>query len=179
LALNGEPQHQRAFHIGDLGEKAVAEALEQNTAGTPTVILKNRRLPNRRGDIDFLAIAPSGVFVIDAKAVKGKVRVEKRWFASPRLRVSGRDRTKFIDGLDRQVAAVQEVLGGERPEAVSVQGVLCFTEADLPLLGKATMRGHLLLYRKSLVARVNAPGPLSAAAIERIARRLALALPPA
>jgi hypothetical protein len=177
LALTPEPPHQRAFHIGDLGEKAVAEALEKHSG--PAVILANRLMPGARGDIDFLAVAPSGVFVIDAKAVEGKVLIDKPWFGQPRLLVGGRDRTRFIDGLDRQVATVREILGGDTPEAVSTQGVLCFTEADLPLLRTLTMRGHLLLYRRGLVDRINAKGQLTADAIERVAGRLAVALPPA
>ena len=177
LALNGEPQDQRAFQLGDLGEKAVAEALEKHTAGSSILILRNRRLPGGRGDIDFVATAASGVYVIDAKAVKGKVRVEKPWFGQPRLRVAGRDRTRFIDGLDRQVAAVRDALGADLSETVPVQGVLCFTEADLPRLKTLTMRGHVLLYRKGLVARVTAPGPLALEGIDRVARRLAIALP--
>jgi hypothetical protein len=45
--------------------------------------------------------------------------------------------------------------------SVPVQGVLCFTAAaDLPVLGKLTIRGHLLLYRKALSKRLNAEGPL-------------------
>src|ERR1700683_2431630 len=75
LALRGTPQHESAFHQGDLGEKAVATYLEKHTASGPAIILHNRRMPGGRGDIDHLAIAPAGVFVIDAKNVKGKVRV--------------------------------------------------------------------------------------------------------
>ncbi len=176
LALNGEPQHQRAFHQGDVGEKAVAESLEKYV-NPPTIVLMSRRMPRGRGDIDFLVIAPSGVFVIDAKAVGGKVRIHKPWFGSARLRVNGSDRTKYIDGLDRQVSAVCDALGGDEAEAVQIQSGLCFTDADLPLLKTLSMRGHLLLYRDALIARINAPGPLTPEEIGPIATRLASALP--
>jgi hypothetical protein len=64
--------------------------------------------------------------------------------------------------------------------SVPVHGVLCFTAAaDLPLLGKLTIRGHLLLYRKALSKRLNAEGPLQLAAIDALAQTLAAALPPA
>jgi hypothetical protein len=139
----------------------------------------NCRMPKGRGDIDFLAIAPSGVFVIDAKAVKGKVRIDRPWFGTPQLRINGSARTKYLDGLDRQVTAVREALVGDPHQGVSIQAALCFTGADLPLLRTTSMRGHLLLYRKPLIKRINAPGPLTAEAIDRIARRLAAALPPA
>jgi hypothetical protein len=54
--------------------------------------------------------------------------------------------------------------------------VLCFTTAELPLLGTLKMRGHLLLYRKALAKRLNAQGALAPAVIEDLARDLAAAL---
>jgi hypothetical protein len=176
LRLNGEPQHQRAFQIGELGEKAVAESLEKSIAGGPVQTLYNRSMPGGRGDIDILAIAPSGVFVIDAKAVTGKVRIATPWFGKPKLLVNGSNRTKLIDGLDRQVAAVWDAVGADHPD-VPIQGVLCFTTADLPLWPTPKMRGHLLLYRKALGKRLNAAGPLSPTAINALAGQLATALP--
>jgi len=178
LGLNGEPQHQRAFQIGELGEKAVAESLEKSIESGPTKLLYDRRMPGGRGDIDILAIAPSGVFVIDAKAIEGKVRIAKPWFGKPKLMVNGANRTKLIDGLDRQVAAVWDAVGADHPD-VPIQGVLCFTTAELPLWPTLKMRGHLLLHRKALGKRLNAEGPLSPAAINTLAGRLASALPPA
>ena len=179
LALRGTPQHETAFHSGELGEQAVAASLEQRTADGPAIILNDRRMPGGRGNIDHLAIAPIGVFVIDAKNIKGKVRVAKPLFGAAKLRVSGRDRTKLIDGLDRQVSVVRQVLEASGHADVPVQGALCFTTADLPLLGTPKMRGHLLLYRKALAKRLNASGPLQPDAIEALARILAAGLPPA
>jgi hypothetical protein len=177
LWLNSEPEHQRAFRIGSIGEKEVAASLARRTADGPTIVLQNRRMPRGRGDIDFLAIAPSGVYVIDAKAVKGRVRVATPLLGKAKLTVNGFNRTKLIDGMDRQVAAVRATLSADQPVDVPVQGVLCFTQADLPLLGTLNMRGHLLLYRKALCKRLDAGGPLSAATIEGLADQLAKALP--
>jgi hypothetical protein len=136
-------------------------------------------MPGGRGDIDHLAVAPTGVFVIDAKAVAGRVEIHRPWFGQPKLLIGGRDRTKYVDRLDRQVAAVRQALMASRHEEVVVQGVLCFTKADLPLLGTLQMRGHLLLYRKALAKRLNAAGPHDAPAIDALARCLAAALPAA
>ena len=74
------------------------------------MILHNRRMPGDQGDIDHIAIAPTGVFVIDAKAIQGGVEICRPWFGQPKLLVGGRDRTRFIDGLGRQVAAVHKAL---------------------------------------------------------------------
>lgn len=175
LALSDEPQHQRAWERGRSGEEAVAEALERRTADSATILLHDRRMPRNGGNIDHLAISASGVYVIDAKDVTGKVSVRTPLFGKPKLIVAGRDRTKLIDGLDRQVDAVRDLL--TELDAPPVHGVLCFTRAELPLLGTTRMRGHLLLYRKALAKRLNTDGPLDAARIDEIARRLAGALP--
>jgi hypothetical protein len=122
---------------------------------------------------------PSGVYVIDAKAVKGKIEVRSRWFKPPLLFIAGRDRTKYLDGLDRQTHAVREAIeaGGHAP--VPVQGALCFTHADLPLLRTAELRGHLLIYRRPLTKRLAAPGAVDSAAMKDLASAIAGALRPA
>jgi Nuclease-related domain len=178
LLLEGSPRHEQAFHIGASGEREVAATLERRTAQSPTIILHDRRMPGGHGNIDHLAIAPTGLFVIDAKNIKGKVRVANPMFGPPRLMISGRNRTKLIDGLDRQVAAVLDALT-LCGHGVPVQGALCFTTAELPLLGTLSMRKHLLVHCKALAKRLNAKGPLQPDAIEELARYLAGALPPA
>jgi hypothetical protein len=158
---------------------AVAQSLERRTADAPTILLHDRRMPTGGGNIDHLAIAPTGVFVIDAKNHSGKVEVRNPLFGAPKLVINGRDRTKLIDGLDRQVAAVQTALRASGHADVPVRGALCFTTAELPLLGTLKMRGHVLLYPKALAKRLNAEGPLEPAAIDELARGLAAALRPA
>jgi hypothetical protein len=125
-------------------------------------------------------VAPSGVFVIDAKATTGAVTVERPLFGPLKLTIAGRNRTTMLDGLDRQVAAVRHVLDASDHADVSITGVLCFTKADLPLLRTSIeARGHLLTYRKRLAKRIVADGPLTAIAIDAIAQALADALPSA
>lgn len=179
LWLTDEPQHQRAFKTGQLGEVAVGESLEKRTAEGPAVILHDRRMPLGRGNIDHIAVAPTGVYVIDAKAHSGTVRVDRPLFGAARLRIAGRDKTLLLDGLDRQVAAVRAALDGSDYASVGVQGVLCFTNAELPMLRTLTMRGHLLLYRKSVAKRLSAAGNLQPAEIALIVRTIATRLPPA
>lgn len=179
LWLKDAPQHETAFKTGELGEVALGESLDRRTAEGPAIILHDRRMPRGRGNIDHVAIAPAGVFVIDAKAHSGKVQIERPLFGAPKLRIAGRDRTGLIDGLDRQVAAVRYALGRTGYVDVPIRGVLCFTNADLPLLRTLRIRGHLLLYRKALAARLSADGKFHAGEIEAIARGLAHELPPA
>jgi hypothetical protein len=136
-------------------------------------------MPNGRGDIDLIAITPTGVYVIDAKAITGRVRVQHPWLSEPKLLVDGRDRTKLIDGLDRQLHAVGAVLASADHSAIPVHGVLCFTQANLPLIGTRHIRGHQLLYRKALANRLNTDGPITPSTLTQLARALAAALPTA
>ena len=180
LAWRGAPQSESAFHQGKLGERAIAAYLEKHTVRGEVILLHDRRMPGGYGNIDHLAIAPAGVFVIDAKNIKGKVRVAKPLFGAAKLTIRGRNRTKLIDGLDRQTHAVRGAITTSGHPEVSVQGVLCFTAAaDLPLLGTLKMRGHFLLHRRALAKRLKKRGPLQPPTIDALARTLATVLPPA
>jgi len=75
LALRSAPQHEVAFRRGAAGERAVGERLDERLADGHSVVLNDRRMPGGRGNIDHLVVAPTGVYVVDAKDVQGKVRV--------------------------------------------------------------------------------------------------------
>jgi hypothetical protein len=72
---------------------------------------------------------PSGIAVVDAKAVRGEVEVRSRWSKPPLLFIAGRDRRKYLDGLDRQLQAVRAIVDVAVHELVSVRGALCFADA--------------------------------------------------
>ena len=179
LALGGAPQNEWAFEQGALAERAVADSLATRTNSETVITLHNRRMPGGLGDIDHVAIAPTGVWVIDTKDWNGKVEIKSPLFGTPRLLIRGRECAELIDGLERQIAAVRAALDRGGEHQVPHRGALCFTEADLPFLRTQTFRGHLLLDRKALAKRLNADGPLSPATIEQVARKLATGLPPA
>lgn len=179
LALRSAPQHESAFHQGAVAERAVTDSLAVRTESDRVITLHNRRMPPGLADVDHLAIAPTGVWIIDTKDWKGKVEIKSPWFGEPRLLIRGHDCTKLIDGLERQIAAVRATLDRGGYEEITVRGALSFTKADLPLLRTQTFRGHLLPYRKALAHRLNADGPLSSVSIEQLARHLATLLPPA
>ena len=179
LALRSAPQHESAFHQGAVAERAVADSLALRIGSDRVITLHNRRMPSGRGDIDHLAIAPTGVWVIDTKDWKGKVEISSPWLGRPRLLIRGRDCTKLVVGLERQIDAVRAALDDGGYHDIEVRGALCFTKADLPFLMTQTFRGHFLLYRRALAKRLNADGALSSVSIEQLARHLATRLPPA
>jgi hypothetical protein len=159
---------------------------ERLARGCPeAVLLHDRRIPGSRANIDHIAIVASGIHVIDTKRYRGKVSVRNPLFGEARLIVAGRDRTRLIAGLERQVSVVQACLQ-ELDVEVPVHGCLCFVapeglraDSGLPLL--RTLRfGSYPLYRPSrLVKRLNASGPLDTETILRLHRALADGLPPA
>jgi hypothetical protein len=144
------------------------------------VLLHDRTLPKTRANIDHIAIAASGVWVIDAKTYKGLVerRHKGGWFAADcRLYVAGRDRTKLVDGLGRQVNAVRDALAGFE---VPISAALCFIDAEWKLFAKPfQLKGVWVTWGKRLAEMIAAGGPLTEVEVMRVAERLAHALSPA
>jgi hypothetical protein len=177
LAFAKAPQSETAWATGAAGEQLVAESLASG-CGEHVVLLHDRRIPGSRANIDHLAIGPSGVWVIDTKNYKGKVRIERRMMGSSKLRINGRDRTKLVDGLDRQVSLVRASV--DRLDfGVPIHGALCFVGADLPLFGTLQMRDYSLLRPRKLAKRLSASGPLPREQVSFLARELAQRFPPA
>lgn len=176
LALQDEPQHQQAWARGAAGEEHVAKSLAMYLI-EPVVLLHDRRIPGSRANIDHIAVAPSGVWVIDAKRYKGKATISRPLFGRPKLVINGRDQTQLIDGLDGQVALVRTAMAEIAPES-QIHGALCFVDTDLPLIGKLTLSGYPLLYPKALAKLINATGPASPEAVRDTAVALAAVFPP-
>jgi Nuclease-related domain len=180
LAMKRSPRPESAFLLGADGEESVAKSLTRRTAKGSAIILHDRRMPRGRGNIDHLAIAPTGVYVIDAKNISGKVHVSRPLFGAAKLLVNGRNRSKLVDGLDRQVMAVRQVLKEIGRTEVPVLGVFCFTaKADFPLIGRSEIHGHRLHHCRALARRLNRSGPLGPEAIDALARGLPSAFPSA
>ncbi len=175
--LTEEPQSTRAWARGASGEERLATVLHARLTDR-AIPLHDRKVPGTRGNIDHLVIAPTGIWIIDAKAFRG--RVQRRdvggWFRTDlRLYVGGRDRTKAVQGLTWQRKAVTEVLGSDE---VSVSQVLCFTDAEWGVFDKPfTLDGVLCTYPRALAESINGPGPLTPEQVVDFAQRLATAFP--
>jgi Nuclease-related domain len=178
LKVSRAPQREAAFRSGEQGELAVGEMLNKRAAKGLLIALHDRRVPGRQGNIDHIAVAPTGVYVIDAKQYSGKVWGEDRGFRGARLMVNGRDRSKLLEGLGRQLAVVREALEASGHRDVLVQGVLCFTTGNLPRFKALRIGEYLVVDRRRLGKRLDADGPLAPAAIGVIGHALAAALPP-
>ena len=142
-------------------------------------------MPNSRANIDHIAMAASGVYVIDAKRYRGKIQVLSPLFGAPKLKIAGRDRTNLVDWLDAQVGAVQAVLKAVAPD-VRVQGCLCFlapeglmADTGLPVVRTLKIKGYPLYYPRRLAKRLNRRGTLTPDQARRIHTHLTANLPPA
>lgn len=162
LALSDDPQSTKAWDQGAVGEELMARRL----AELPDTfrVLHDRRIPGTRANIDHIAVGPTGVWVIDAKRYKGKrpaLNVEGGIFR-PRvesLRIGGRDGTKLVHGVQTQVERVTTALG---ETDVPVAGVLCFLEADWPLVGGSfSVDGIHVVWPRLLIKRMTEAPPHS------------------
>lgn len=118
---------EKSWATGAEGEELVAESLASRCPEVP--VLHDRRMPGSRANIDHVAAAGTGVYVIDAKRYRGRVEVSKPFFGESKLRIAGRDRTKLVIGLAKQVAAVEAAVA-ELMRDVPVHGCFCFVAPE-------------------------------------------------
>jgi hypothetical protein len=155
LALTDEPQSTRAWERGAVGEELLASRFQElpDTAR----VLHDRRIPGTRANIDHIVVTPTGVWVIDTKRYKGRrprLQVEGGLIRprSESLRIGGRDGTKLVAGVTTQVESVRDAIADP---AVTVTGVLCFVEADWPLIGGDFIVGGIhVVWPRLLVNRI-------------------------
>lgn len=149
VALSDERQSTKAWDQGAVGEELLGARLD-TLATDGIAILHDRRIPGSKANIDHIAITRRGIWVIDAKRYKGRPELKiEGGILRPRvekLLVARRDCTKLLDGVLKQVGLVRDLVGD-----VPVTGVLCFVEADWPLIGGAfATRGIHILWPKRL-----------------------------
>ena len=181
LALTEDPHSTNAWAYGANGEQALGKLLDplrEQGMG----VLHDRRIPGSRANIDHLVVAPSGVFVIDAKNYKGRVERRDRggWFSADyRLYVGSRDKTALIGGMRKQAEAVRSALAVP-PEEIPIIQTICFVAADWSLFARPIQFDAVqVLWPPALFTQLRSEGRLDRAGIRQIERQLALALPAA
>lgn len=154
LAVTDESQSTKSWDTGAIGEERLGQKLNELASDTLRV-LHDRRIPGTRANIDHIAVTPNCIYVIDPKRYVGRptLKVEGGLIRArtEKLLVGGRDRTKLVDGVLRQVDLVRDIVGNDVP----VTGVLCFIDADWPLIGGAfTTREVDVLWPRKLYPRL-------------------------
>lgn len=167
---------------GSEGESRLASYVAREV-GDRVIALHDRLVPGTRGNIDHIFVAPTGVWVVDAKAYRGKVVRRETgpvWRRDNELFIGGRNRTSLAGGVRRQVEAVNAAMRrDESLHGTDLNAALCLTESEWGLLDLAFRVGNVwVLYPGALKKRLRKSGPLSRETMKRIAHRLDLSLPP-
>ena len=181
LALSDEPQRITAWQKGARGETILGTRLD-TLVEQGVQVLHDRRIPGTKANIDHIAAGPRGVFVIDAKRYTGapSLRVSGGLFEPrrKRLMVGSRDCTSLVGGVHRQVSLVEKALAAAGFRDIPVFGMLCFVEADWPLLGGDFVIDNVeVLWPKRAAKKITAPGSFDVAAAASMGRALELHFP--
>jgi hypothetical protein len=183
LALSDDPQSTKAWAAGARGEERLGRRLD-GLAGENVHVLHDRRIPPTRANIDHIVVCPSGVLVIDAKKYKGRpsLRVEGGLFRPrvEKLMVGSRDCTKLVAGVHKQLGVVTAALQSSGLSRIPVSGMLCFVEADWPLIGgDFSIAGLRVLWPRKAAGYIAQPGELDAVTAQQAHRALSVSFPSA
>ena len=184
LAVAPNEQEIASWRKGGNGESRLAAYIDREV-GDRVIGLHDRLIPGtRHKNIDHIYVAPTGVWVVDSKAYKGKVvkrDVGPLWREENKVYVAGRDRSGLAKGVESQVDAVLAALRPD-PDAkgTDVHAALCFVESDWGVLDFPFRVGFVwVLYPGALKNRLKKNGPVPRDRMERMARRLDLSFPKA
>jgi hypothetical protein len=181
LAVFEEPQDIKNWDKGAEGERTLGAGLD-GLADAGVITLHDRRRTGTTANIDHISIAPSGVWVIDAKHYKGKVlkRDVGGWLkVDMRLFVDRRNCTKVVRAMTKQAEAIRKALGDDWAE-VPVRPMLCFVDAQWSWPVKAFhLDGVVVAPPKAVRRLLLEPSRIAQAAIEQVAGTLDRRLHPA
>jgi len=177
-SLAEEPASTTAFATGADGERRLGRLLD--TELIDAVALHDRKVPTTRGNLDHLVVAPSGVWLIDAKRYSGEVeqrRASSFGSSEPRLYVDGRNQNRLVEAMAWQVAAVRAQLGKIGFGDVAVHPVVCFTSSVWRRRAEPfEIDGVLVTWPAALVRAINADGPFDPRMVDLLARHLSATL---
>ena len=148
------------------------------------VILNDRRMPGSRSEIKFIAVAPAGVFVIDAKDVKGLVHTKRPGPLSAlgpnELHVGRRNCTAMVGAVAQQVEAVREALS-TKPWAsdVPVHAILCLTRAQWGFASPLELGDVWIGWPQLVSPKVRSPAIMDSPMVNEVSLVLADRLPSA
>ena len=146
-----------------------------NHVNEGAVILTDRQVPGTASNIDHIVVAPSGVWIIDAKVWRVKIEYKSTsiFGLESRLFVGGKDRTSAVEAIFNLVIPVAQVIGDK---SVPINPALVFIDGDWSNASTARIATsrpyqHLkvwISWPKAIWKKINEPGPLDGDAIKRI-----------
>lgn len=164
---HGERARDAAWAKGAEGERIVGRVLE----GIPGVrVLHDRAVPGSPANIDHVVVAPSGVYVIDAKHYADEPRLERIGDGSIQLlKVGAADGTGLVVGIRGQLGIVAEALA---EPTVPVRAILCFVGSRWPGGNGFVVDGVGVTSPERLAELLAAPGPLAPDVVDALHARL-------
>ncbi len=170
-----EPQSTTAWAKGASGEIRLAKRLDRDLDGIATV-LHDRKVPKTRGNLDHLVVAPTGIWIVDAKNYSGEVECRDvgNWKTiDNRLYVGNRDRTKLVTGMGWQADAVRLAIDSIGFGAVPIHRYICFTDAEWALFAKPFVIDDVRIgWAKALIDSIQTGLVLDTAVVTTLAHHL-------
>ena len=166
-----------------VGERRLGRRLDMEvTEGA--AILHNRKVPGTRGRADHVVIAPTGIWLIDAKHFTGRVRRRNvgGWISSgERLFIGNHNRTRLVEAMAWQVVAMRAQLDQIGLGEVPVHPVLCLTATEWGRFARPFgVDGVLITWPAALVMAISHDDVASSiddATVELLNRHLSSNLP--
>lgn len=177
--------HQaKVWGKGAEGEVEVGKILDDLAVKYGFIAIHDRLMPRSKANIDHMAVTSTGIFIVDAKNYRGTIevrgRMDKYLGGDSQLWIGKRNRTKLVDGVNKQILAVESVLetaGVKFP----VFGALAFYKAnwDLPAFLRASSVNGILINSKGLEHIFEKLAPHDSHEVSEIANLLLSKLRPA
>jgi hypothetical protein len=150
--------------------------------GEGVIALNDRRIPGSRESIKLIAVAPAGVFVIDAKHYKGLVHTMRPGtignLGPHQLHVGRRNCTPSVEAVQRQAAIVREALGAAPwGSEVPIHAMLCLTRAEWGFASAVRINDVWVGWPRLMVGEVQSPGILDSPTVRDVSTLIADQLP--
>ena len=183
-SVTADPATIQAWAQGAGGELATAHQLTRFLRRSEVIVIHDRGIPGRgRANIDHLAVGPGGITIIDTKSTHGRVQLETSGIIRHReiLLINGRDRTRHLDALQRQITTVVARLARQDIDSVDVRGALCFPYMRRGMRHFNRARDGLIIVDdpRHIAKLANRPGDMNPSEIASLTDTLATALPAA
>jgi hypothetical protein len=146
------------------------------------ILLNDRRIPGSRSSIKYIVVAPAGVFVIDAKDMKGLVHTKRPGPLSSlgpgELHIGRRNCTPMLDTIAQQVDAVRQALRTKPWAAdIPVHAMLCLTRAQWGFASPIELGDVWVGWPKLVRPRVKSPALMDSPMVTEVSMILADRLP--
>jgi hypothetical protein len=146
------------------------------------ILLNDRRIPGSRSSIKYIVVAPAGVFVIDAKDIKGLVHTKRSGPLSDlgpdELHIGRRNCTPMLDTIAQQVDAVRQALGTKPWAAdIPVHAMLCLTRAQWGFASPIELDDVWVGWPKLVRPRIKSPVLMDGPMVNEVSMILADRLP--